>query len=190
MKAVFALAISLSLFAGNFSEAMVVYDESLSGDLASDFTSPTPLSYSTGENTVIGQFGANGDGGVVFGPSGNDVDRFTFTVPAGAQIISLTVDAFVASDDIGFGSLIAYVDASAFASDTDNVSNILFNAGSGEILPSLAGGPLGPGDYSFWLQETALSTIDYQLTFTQIMPEPSALGLVSILVAGLIRQRR
>ena len=189
MKTSAAFSLTLLLFSAAVSDAMVAYDESVSGDFSPDFAAPTPVSFSNGANTIIGDIGANGEGGVVFGPSGNDSDRFTFTVPAGSQISSLTVDVYDATGNVGAGSLIAYVASGAFSSDTDNDNNALFSAGSGDILPTLAGGPLGPGAYSFWLQETASSTIDYQVTFTQVVPEPSAATLF-VGAGALMRRRR
>ncbi|MEO0511007.1 MAG: PEP-CTERM sorting domain-containing protein, partial [Verrucomicrobiota bacterium] len=55
--------------------------------------------------------------------------------------------------------------------------------------------PLAAGDYSFWLQETGSTTVDYQISFTTaVVPEPSTyvalLGSAAIALAVARRRKR
>ena len=54
-------------------------------------------------------------------------------------------------------------------------------------------GPLGPGSYSFWAQETGPSTDNWDLNFIVIEQAgvvPGVGGLAGLMGAGLARRRR
>lgn len=181
----FAL-LTLFAFSPGMARGAVIFDEGISGDLSGTFGAPTPVVFSAGPNTVIGQVGNNGNTGAT---NGQDADYFTFSVPAGASISSITIDLYTfAPSDPGV-SFMGTVAASSFAGQAaGNVDNfVLFNAGSGNVISGL-GGSLGAGDHSFWIQETSPNTVNYQVTFTQV-PEP-AVGTLGGLVVGALSLRR
>ncbi len=179
---------TLAALSAGPSYGAVVYDEASSGDLSGLFGTPTPLVIANGANTIIGQIGFNGDTGATDGFS--DADYFSFVIPTDASISSITIDSFTFTSDPG-QSFFGYVAGSEFngqgLGDIDGFD--LFDAGSGDVLTDLAGGPLGPGTYSFWLQDDdGAIGVDYQITFTQV-PEPSAVVLFTIGFLGLFARR-
>ena len=181
------LALLLAL-TPTLANGAVIYDEGASGDLSGNLASPTPLVLNNGANTIVGQMGDNGDTGAT---NGRDADYFSFIVGAGSSVTAINVDLYTFSPNDPGVSFFGYTSGSSFtgqgAGDIDGQA--LFNAASGDVLPSLAGGALGPGTYSFWLQETSANVVNYQLTFTQI-PEPSA-GIFALLgTLGIALRRR
>src|ERR1700733_6275942 len=60
-----------------------IYNESIDGDLSNVGTTPTVLTFSAGSNEGLGTTGRSA--------SGVDRDYFTFTVPTGYLLSSLTV---------------------------------------------------------------------------------------------------
>ncbi len=168
-----------------------LYDESSSGDLSGLLGSPTSVSVASGANTIIGDIGENGNSGAT---NGSDADYFSFTVPSGGSLDTLTIDSYVPTGTSGV-SFFGYTAGSGFAGqgagDIDGFA--LIDAGSGDVLSSLAGGSLGPGTYSFWLQETGLAVVDYQITFgitTTAIPEPSSVALLASCLATVLCMRR
>lgn len=166
----------------------VVYSEAASGDLSGAFGSPTAVVLSNGANTISGSIGNNGGSGAT---NGSDADYFTFNVAAGSAISAITIDAYAFSPNDPGVSFLGYTEDSAFFGQTggDIAGSAFIEASSGDILPGLAGGPLGPGSYSFWLQETSANVVDYQLTITQV-PEPGSVALFSIAALGFVLHRR
>lgn len=79
LTATFILSAMLPL-----AHASSAYSESVSGDLSNSGSSPTFLAMSAGSNTVRGNTGASAPGLV-------DRDYFTFTVPAGFLLTTVTV---------------------------------------------------------------------------------------------------
>jgi len=189
------LTLVLAIFAilsAATSYGAVVYDEASSGDLSGLFGTPTPLVLANGANTIIGGIGNNGNLGAVNNSGATipfDADYFSFTVQPNASISSITIDifTFMGSPDLSF---FAYVAGSEFSGQAigDIDGFVFFDAGSGDVLLGLAGGPLEAGTYSFWLQETINSLVDYQITFTQV-PEPSAAMLFTLGLLGLFPRR-
>ncbi len=176
-----------SLFTVN-SLAVVIHDELGSsgittGDLSGNLAAPTSLSFGIGANTIIGQIGANGNNGAT---NGNDADYFTFSLSSGVSIDSIVIDSHSGTGP----SFLGYRAGTSFSGqaigDIDNF--VLFQSTSGDILPSLAGGSLGAGDYAFWIQETAAGPVNYQITFNTV-PEPST-ALLTFLGMGLFLLRR
>ena len=132
--------------------------------------------------------GNNGDTGAT---NGQDADYFSFIVGTGSSVTAINVDLYTFSPNNPGVSFFAYTNGSSFTGQTggDIDGQVLFNAASGNVLASLAGGALGPGTYSFWLQETSPNVVNYQLTFTQI-PEPSV-GIFALLGSlGIALRRR
>jgi hypothetical protein len=167
----------------------IVYDEGISGDLSGAFGSPTSITFSAQSNTVIGQMGENGGTG---GTNGRDADYFTFSFGGGRQLTSVTIDSYTFSPNNPGSSFMGYVAGTAFAGQGggDIDGNVLFNAGSGDVLPSL-GGPLDAGDYSFWVQETSANAVDYTITFGfTAVPEPAGMVVCGIALMSLVSRRR
>ncbi|MEM8734856.1 MAG: PEP-CTERM sorting domain-containing protein [Planctomycetota bacterium] len=185
-----APAFAALIFMSPQALAGIVYDESIDGDLSGAFSSPTLVDFSSGDNTIIGQAGSNGNGGAT---NGSDGDYFTFVIEANESLDSLFVGSRVGP---GTRSFIGYVAATSFGGQGsgDIDGSHLFSDGDGNILDNLTGSndPLGPGNYSFWVQETANGNMDYQFTFNvSAVPEPSsALGSLMLVACGLLRRQR
>ena len=177
--------LGLTVIAGH---GAVIYDESISGDLSGNFASPDVLTLSNGANTIIAQMGNNGDTGAT---NGQDADYFSFVVGAGESVTAINVDSFTFTPGDPNLSFMGYVAAAGFGGQTagDIDGQVLFNAASGDVFLTLVGAPLGPGTYSFWVQETSPNIVDYQLTITQI-PEPATALMVGLGVCGLMRRQR
>src|SRR5688572_9116841 len=65
------------------AKAVPVYNETIDGDFSNNRGAPTVVNFGLGENDVFGQTGSTS--GVT------DRDYFTFTVPVGSVLVSLTV---------------------------------------------------------------------------------------------------
>ena len=187
MNAVYPSIVVLP-FLSTLASAVVIYDESISGDLSGTFASPTPLVLSAGNNTIIGEVGNNGNTGAT---NGSDADYFSFTLNDGLSLESIQVDSYSSSPGSSGGSFAGYVEGSSFSGqgggDIDGF--VIFNAGSGEILDDLSGGSLNAGTYAFWFQETSPNTVSYQLTFN-VVPEPSTATLSAMGICALVLRRR
>ncbi len=178
----------LALFAltGASPLAATIYDEGVSGDLSGAFGAPDSIGpLAVGGNEVIGQIGANGNTGAT---NGSDADYFTFTVGVGQSVDAINVLSFLFAPTDPGGSFFGYIADTSFAGQAggDIAGFALFNAASGDILGALAGGPLGPGDYAFWLQETAATSVDYTVSFVvSAVPLPAPLILMLSALTGL-----
>jgi hypothetical protein len=169
------------------------YDEVVEGDLSGDNAAPTLLVFAVGDNRVSGSMGAS--------DVGFDPDLLSFEVLPGQLLTS--IDLLVLEPDSTVGTGIFTAIAAGGSIDPFDASQHLGNAlvaSTGSVLPLLAAGtifgapgfdaPLGPGRYTFWIQETS-TRVDYALAF-QVVPEP---GTATVLAAGLgaiavLRSRR
>lgn len=194
MKLKTVLAASSALFLMIVpSLAAVIHHESIDGDLSGNFGSPSPLSLTTGANTIIAQMGNNGNTGAT--NNSRDADYFTVILGPGVSLISITVDSYTFAPGNPGISFAGYVAAAAFTGqgegDIDGAA--FFSASSGNILDDFTDGPaaLGQGTYSFWFQETSANTVNYQLTFN-VVPEPSSalLGACGICLCLASRRRK
>lgn len=190
-------ALSLTTFAAS------AYDELAEGDLSGDRFAPTALAFAEGTNSVSGTFGfdpnANG------GDGEQDIDYFTFTIAEGFQLTEILVNRFVGDDGLAFmgiqegttftepalgadaGNLLGYVLFGPNADEATPGTNILDDMGTG---PGSMGftGPLGPGDYTIWLNQTGATTT-HTTTFTvTAIPAPASTALLGL--AGLAAARR
>ena len=158
------LMIGLAIFAGQAS-ADIVHDEAANGELSNDLAAPTVVNFAPGGNTVIGQVGDNGQTGAT---NGSDADYFTVNIGLGEEITSILIDSRSGAGSSFFG----YTEGVGFSGQgNDDIDGfVLFNNASGEVLDDLTSGgsSLGPGDYSFWLQETSAVTVDYSVTFNVV----------------------
>lgn len=168
------------------------WDESTLGDLSDLHNAPTAVPFVAGVNLVTGRMGAVPTGGL-------DADIFTFTVPVGSTLTAIDLVSFAPDGPDGSGSFLALSAGTSIDSGDSNnhLSNLLVSV-PGPLLPLMANptfggtgvfGPLEPGDYTFWFQETA-TTVSYQFSFTLTpIPEPSLLGAIALGAPLMIRRR-
>jgi len=182
------------------AQASTAWDEATSGDFANVGTSPTQVNFGLGSNLILGSTGRTA--GIV------DRDYFTFTLPAGWQLDTITVmpgTVSIGPSTISFIAVEAGTqvltnptggDPSALLgwwhygpNDIGSDSLGVIGLGPGAIGFS---GSLPAGSYSFWIQETATGSAPYVLDFgVSAVPEPAAaLMLAAGLAAISLRRRR
>ncbi len=179
--------------------AGVVYDESINGDLSTNFSSPTSVAIQAGSNQILGTTGRVA--------SVIDRDYFTITIPAGHSLVSIGVLDNTTGDNTG--ALVSFISVQSGATATDPATaqiplaasllgyhlfgpadigqDILDNMGQSNSLFVAAQGftpPLGAGQYTFWVQET-VNTINYGFDL-QVVPEPESLMLLMIGLTAML----
>ncbi len=203
LLAVVCFCFSTDRFESQLS-AQVIYDETVDGELSGDNLNPTDLNVfgigtSMISGTVVDARGAN-----------PNVDVFTFDVLSGTQLTAIVLDEFVSDDDVAFVGL---NDSNTFPFDADQLSdnpdqsqfiggllfgenvgvNLLDDIGSSGIGTGFTG-PLGPGEYTVYLQQLGPNTVDYRFDFqVSAIPEPATGVLVGLPMLGLViagRRRR
>ncbi len=199
LPAMVALGGAVSLHATN-------YDESVQGEFSLTSSSPTHISLTLGGNEIRGTTGRSVAGGPV------DRDFFEFTIPAGQQLTSITPLAGTTFAGAGSLSFIAVVSGGSFGATAPTTASGLLgyhHYGPAEIgtdiLDDIGAGagsigfsaPLGPGQYAFWIQETAVASVSYGFNFnkTQISVPENGPGLfagagVLALTLGVARRMR
>lgn len=199
--AVCLVAIAPAFLSAN-TDAGVVFNEAIDGDISDDRFAPTLLSLGQGSNTLAGTFGISPT------PDMPDLDYITITVPEG-----FVLDQFiVAAANVGGAFSFVGIEAGTVVTipwDWSSVNSPLLgwaHFGSGtvgvDILPDLGNAPgavgfdgaLGAGTYALWIMELNTSR-DYSYAFDlhlTAVPTPGAVALVSIALAmgGLGRRRR
>lgn len=178
------------------------WSETTDGDLSDDGDVPTFIVFTEGSNLIEGTMGS------LSGTGPLDADVWRFTIAAGYYLTGIALidyaaptgpnDSFMAIDD---ATTINMTDPS------QHLSNQLwtqeFDGFGGtytdllallDVGPFFGGtgfdGPLGPGDYTFWIQEGSEQiqyTIDFQVT---AVPEPGSAGLLGLACLILLRRRR
>ena len=175
------------------ASAAPIWTESTDGDLSNDRLAPTSLGVlGNGSNTVTGTTVAN------------ERDYFTIVIPSGSVLSQIVLTQYDHPTELAFlavqsgttitvdplapsaATLLGWVHPSASLLGTDILDDMGAGFGAIGFLP-----PLGPGTYSFWLQQTGGTVIGYGLDFV-VVPEPTAamslaLGLTGI---GVARRRR
>jgi PEP-CTERM motif len=182
------------------AHAATAWDEAASGDLANVGTSPTGVSLGLGSNIVSGTTGRSA-GGVV------DRDYFTFTLPAGWQLDSVTLlpgTTFLGPSSLGFigvqaGMQVTVNPTGGSATGLLGWWHYNVNDIGTDILPSVGLGPgasgfvgsLPAGSYAFWIQETATGSAAYNFDFgVSAVPEASTSLMLLAGLAGLAFLRR
>ena len=181
----------------SFTQAVVIYDESVNGDLPGNRLAPTLLNANLGSNEVIGSMNRD-----------IDIEYFTVVVQQGHQLDALVAAELVAPDGRSFigvqgGSQFTVTPATVQASDLlgyahfgfqeGNIgTNILDDMGSGFGAQGFTG-PLSTGSYTFWLQninDIANYRLDFQITAAVPEPSENAMLLAGIAVLGAVARRR
>lgn len=181
MRAFFAASVLLS--AATVAGAATIHSETIDGDLSSDPANPTALATSPGVNTIIGS--------TVFSPI--DRDFFKVTIDPGETLAAIVLADYQSSPpNNGFLAVEAGPQISSIVSPATFLGTALIGAagiGTDVLddvgLASLGGagfvGALGPGEYTFWFQETA-ADVSYQFDL-HITPEPTSMALLGIGIA-------
>jgi hypothetical protein len=181
----------------------VMYNESVSGDLSNSGLTPSALTVASGSNQVLGTTGA--------GAAGVDRDYFTFTVPAGLQLASITLlpgtsvgGAFsfigmeagnqvtLATNVAVANGLLGWDHYSAAEINTNILATMAVPAnGSSGFTP-----PLGAGSYAFWIQDFNAGPLaygfDFNITAAAAVPEPAVgwLLLAGLAFVGVVMDRK
>jgi hypothetical protein len=186
-----------------------LWNSAVDGPLSTSGLAPTTLGPMTlGSNDVFGTTGSSTTGVV-------DLNYFVVTVPTGSALASITVlpgtqvggtasfigveagpQVTVSPDATTAAGLLGWtLYTPAEATNNTNILPLMGTAGDGSTGFT---GPLGPGQYSFWIQEGDTGTFsfgfDLGLVSAASVPEPgtlttSLIGL-AILVPVLLRRRR
>lgn len=195
IRAIAAMGVSFGISASALAGGGFVYDEAVDGDLSDDWLAPMQfpafgLGLSTVTMSVVDSNALSGDR-----------DYFTITIPAGFELLSLDL----LSLDAGGGDDVAFLAAQAGNQVTvdplaPNPAPLLgwiltdqINVGTDiqELLVGAANTPLGPGQYSFWVQQTGQDLTTLSLGFNVgIIPTPGTVGLVGLAAIGALRRRR
>ncbi len=169
----------------------VVWDEAVNGDLSGDRFNPTQLTLSNGSNLLLATTGDS------------ELDFYTFTLAPNQQLSQLNLRAYNRQDVMFIG----VTTGTTFGVDPNdpNIPDLLGWMHFGpanldqDLLPMMGTGefgaqgftpPLGPGSYSFWMNQFNEPT-SYTLEFVVTpVPEPATMAVLGLGVAAFIRRRR
>jgi hypothetical protein len=186
-----------------------ITDESVTGDLSNNWAAPTSLSFTTGSNQVLGSL-------VRVSPtSPQDMDYFTFAVPAGNQVLAIDVLTGTSAGGAGAVSFFGIASGTSVINPSttpnsalaagllgytlygpaDVSSNILNRLATSNTLSPAAQGfsVLGPGNYSVWIQEGTPGTFNYRFDIAiGAAPEPATwfLSCAGLAAIALLAQRK
>lgn len=179
--------------AGRASGGVVVWDESIHGDLSGNRLAPTNLSLGLGTNAVIATSVAG------------DLEYVHMSLPAGGAFTSIVLSGWISEDNVAF---IAVQAGTVFTEPPvgTNVANLLgwthfgpFAVPPGEdLLGPMGTGfgaigftpPLAGSDFVFWIQQTGPAPTTYRLDFN-VVPTPGGAGLLWVAAGlGLSARRR
>jgi len=152
------------------------YSEKKSGDLPDIGTAPATVRLKLGDNVISGKDGTKN--GVT------DRDYFTIKIPAGQQLSAIIVEpeslVGINASFIGIqkGKQVTVPPQGGSPEDLLGYALYGIDDEGTDILPTIGQGsgakgfvpPLGPGNYSFWLQETASCDCRYRFTFKVTTP--------------------
>jgi hypothetical protein len=186
-----AAALWMSALFATSAGATILHDEGVDGDISNDRLNPTDHMLAFGTNSVIAT------------SVSGDREYLTLTVPAGMQLDSVVLFSYTSVDPLSFIAVQSGTTLTEPPTGTDP-SNLLgwthFGPGAGnvgtDILDDLGASapaigfspPLGPGDYTWWMQQTGVNAATFQFDFN-VSPEPATLGLVALVALGLRRRR-
>ncbi len=197
-------AAAASLAVSSPASAAATYSENISGDFSNLGLTPTPISLAFGNNIIEGWAGRV-DGAI-------DRDYFTFTLASGQALDAiqlLTPTATLGFSFIGVqtGNQFTLDPGAADAtgllgwyhySGADVGTDVLDNMGVSAAGSTGFSGPLGPGTYSFWIQEISPGPrVRYRINFLVgdyvAVPEPATWGMMLLgfgAVGYAMRRRR
>lgn len=193
------LVIAALAVGSSVAHAIVVYNESISGDFSNTGTTPTVVTgLALGANEVHGSTGNTGSGG--------DRDYFTFTVPAGLAWTSLTALPGMGPGRVAFiglqaGSLVTLPVIPPTAAGLLGWHHYQSGDVGNDLLPLMAtpangssgfATPLGAGNYAIWIQDSSSGVTGYGLNFQlQNVPDSGpGLGILATLVGLAFLRRR
>jgi hypothetical protein len=153
----------------------LAYDEAVDGDLSGDANAPTALEFAAGINTISGQ--------VTTSMPADTRDFITFTIGRRHELRSLRLASYRdlpagGPGNRGFHAI--NIGATSFVPSAANAASFLGGdhvdpvADGTDLLPALADGmpagtgftlPLGPGTYSYVIQQTGPHISAYGLEF-------------------------
>ena len=207
-KSLFSAAVFALLVAA--PAKAILFDEAVSGDLSNDKGAPTALTLTPGSNSVIGT--VNGFG------NGDPQDWVSFTIPTGFVMSSYVNSKYNSTDPQGFTG---FQFGSSFSGDEFAAGNYAGYAHFGtaatnpdgsppsstvgvDLLPLMAdpsfapgaigfNPPLGPGTYTFLIQQGNDVTTGYQFDMTlRSVPESGSslclLGMGGLAILALRRR--
>jgi len=186
------------------------WNELIDGELSGDGNAPTSIFFDEGSNLIEGTIsGVDG--------TATDADVWTFTIAAGYYLAGINLLTY---SDNGFGaplgtisSFMAIADAQTInmADPSLHLSNGLWNEQSPdggsttftdmlailEAGPEFGGkgfiGPLGEGNYTFWVQETASPGVSLNISYCiefLVTPVPEPGSALFLGLAGMLMLRR
>lgn len=177
----------------------IEHDESVDGDLSNDPANPTVVPFIPGRinHIVRGTVQASGD----------TRDYLTFTIARGQKMSRLNQLDYTdvlsgGGGDRGFHAIIS--GTSSFVPSGATIGNFLGSAHldplppNTNMLPILASAPtggtgfgptLGPGTYTYLIQQTGTELTSYSVEFW-IFPEPTSATLIGIAASLLVAIRR
>ncbi len=169
----------------NNARGGMLYDEAIHGDLSGDRFSPSVLEFGLNENILRGSVG----------PAAED-DVFTFTLPPETYLASVVLLEYSSPANTSF---LGVQHSDVYGSSFNHWGYVSFGQDhlGNDLLSSMAESrglfeaPLGPGTYTWWIDEyTQLET--YALRF-DIVPEPSTafmlLSALGLLLGPALRRR-
>ena len=178
-----------------------VFDDSVNGNASNNGAAPTAVDFSLGSNTIAGTVSNNA-------AVDNNRNFYTFTIDEGQELaainvldVSVTDAAGAPSTNPGFFALVEGSTAETPASGFDNLGGALFSPtlDFGTDLLSLisAGGisggsgfeEIGPGEYTFVIQQTGTEISNFLVDFV-VVPEPTSAALISLTGLALLRRRQ
>ena len=184
-------ALAMSQGAG---AATLRWDEAINGDLSNSGLAPTLLSLTGGSNEILG---STGDGGL-----GVDRDYFNFTLAAGQSLTSIRLlsNTFVSGSfsfiGIQAGPQLTVDPSGAGGQALLGWAHYSQNDIGSDLLSIISpGGPLGPGSYSVWVQDTggpATYGFDFSVAPAPVPLPPAVLLMASALLGtgGFLRRRK
>jgi hypothetical protein len=185
MKKILAIGSLLCALVGS-SQAAVIYDESINGDLAT--FSNTTLTFSAGSNTLLGS--------AAFGPT-TDFDGFLFNIGVGQVLNSVTYRVLNSSIDPNTTALTeGYSLYSGGHYQGASLFNVTLNILSQVPVSAIDNSPfLSPGVYaispSFLSRSGNGGSWNYEVVFNVTeVPEPGSLALAGLGLSGLLVARR
>ncbi|MEM0982354.1 MAG: hypothetical protein AAGI17_00220 [Planctomycetota bacterium] len=176
----------------------VTFTEADLGEFSDDANAPTVLDFIVGINTVSGSVTQSND------LANGNRDFFTFTLTAGQELVAVNViqweDLASGSGNQGFigGNIdsVGLVPGGATSADFEFGTLVGGTDVGNDILPDLAAnntagpdfiGPVGPGTYTFVIQQTGPQNSSYTLDFV-VTPAPATAAMLGF--AGLTAARR